>query len=420
VKRLQRNVVLLGVVSFFADVSSDMVMPLLPPFLVSLGAGAAFLGIIEGAAEATAALLKYLSGRWADRVRRLLPLAIAGYALAAIARPFLAVAHAPWQVLAVRNLDRVGKGLRTSPRDKLLAASTEPARLAEAFAFHRGMDHAGAALGPLVAAALLLLWPGDLRRVFLLAAIPGGLAVMALFAVREEEAKAGLGPQASGLGPEAKAGLGLQASGLGPEAQKAKADLGLRPEAKSAGGRVPASLLVAIGVFTLGNSTDALLILRAQTVGVPTPQLPILWALLHVVRSALSWPLGRAADRLGRRGALAAGWLWYAACYAGFALARSPLQMWLLFAAYGLVAGLTEGSERALIASAVPGERRGRALGVYNLVSGIGLLLASVLAGEVWEHGSPQAALLLGAGLAFAAAALLAAAHRPAGAALAP
>jgi MFS family permease len=243
---------------------------------------------------------------------------------------------------------------------------------------------------------------------------------MALFAVREEEAKAGLGPQASGLGPEAKAGLGLQASGLGPEAQKAKADLGLRPEAKSAGGRVPASLLVAIGVFTLGNSTDALLILRAQTVGVPTPQLPILWALLHVVRSALSWPLGRAADRLGRRGALAAGWLWYAACYAGFALARSPLQMWLLFAAYGLVAGLTEGSERALIASAVPGERRGRALGVYNLVSGIGLLLASVLAGEVWEHGSPQAALLLGAGLAFAAAALLAAAHRPAGAALAP
>jgi MFS family permease len=405
VKGLQRNVVLLGVVSFFADVSSDMVMPLLPPFLVSLGAGAAFLGIIEGAAEATAALLKYLSGRWADRVRRLLPLAIAGYALAAIARPFLAVAHAPWQVLAVRNLDRVGKGLRTSPRDKLLAASTEPARLAEAFAFHRGMDHAGAALGPLVAAALLLLWPGDLRRVFLLAAIPGGLAVMALFAVREEEAKASLGPQASGLGPEA---------------QKAKADLGLRPEAKSARGRVPASLLVAIGVFTLGNSTDALLILRAQTVGVPTPQLPILWALLHVVRSALSWPLGRAADRLGRRGALAAGWLWYAACYAGFALARSPLQMWLLFAAYGLVAGLTEGSERALIASAVPGERRGRALGVYNLVSGIGLLLASVLAGEVWEHGSPQAALLLGAGLAFAAAALLAAAHRPAGAALAP
>jgi hypothetical protein len=278
----------------------------------------------------------------------------------------------------------------------------------------------------LLAAALLLLWPGDLRRVFLLAAIPGALAVMALFAVRE--ANAGLGPQASGLGPEAKAdvglgpeakaGLGLQASGLGPEAPKPKADIGLGPGANRF--RVPAPLLVAIGVFTLGNSTDALLILRAQTVGVPTPQLPILWALLHVVRSALSWPLGRAADRLGRSGALAAGWLWYAVCYTGFALARSPPQMWLLFAAYGLVAGLTEGSERALIASAVPGERRGRALGVYNLVSGIGLLLASVLAGEVWEHVSPQAALLLGAALAFAAAALLAAARRAAGAAPAP
>src|SRR5205823_2735292 len=143
-------------------------------------------GVIEGAAEATAALLKYVSGRWADRVRRLLPLAVAGYALAAAARPFLAIARAPWQVLAIRNIDRVGKGVRTSPRDKLLAASTDVGRLAESFAFHRGMDHAGAALGPLAAAGLLLLWPGDLRRVFLLAAIPGALAVLALFAVREE------------------------------------------------------------------------------------------------------------------------------------------------------------------------------------------------------------------------------------------
>lgn len=387
---LARNVVLLGVVSFFADVSSDMVMPLLPAFLVSLGAGAAVLGVIEGAAEATAALLKYLSGRWADRVRRLLPLAIAGYALAAFARPFLALARAPWQVLLVRNLDRVGKGIRTTPRDKLLASSTEPERLAEAFAFHRGMDHAGAALGPLVATALLLLWPGDLRRVFLLAAIPGALAVLALFAVREEASV-----------------LGLQASGQ-------------KPKASSQQGQVPKGLLVAIGIFTLGNSTDALLLLRAQMLGVPTPQLPLLWALLHAVRSVLSWPLGRAADRLGRRGALALGWLWYAGCYAGFAAARTSLQMWILFAAYGLVAGLTEGSERALIAAAVPGEERGRALGVYNLVSGVGLLFASILAGQVWEHASPQAALLVGAALAFVAAALLAAASRPAQRALAP
>jgi MFS family permease len=385
---LTRNVVLLGVVSFFADVSSDMVMPLLPAFLVTLGAGAAYLGVIEGAAEATAALLKYLSGRWADRVKRLLPLAVAGYALAAVARPFLAAAQAPWQVLAIRNVDRVGKGIRTSPRDKLLAASTPAGRLAEAFAFHRGMDHAGAALGPLLAAALLLLWPGQLRRVFLLAAVPGALAVLALFAVREE--------------------------GAAPAAPKPAEVPGAGPA------RVPARLLAAIGLFTLGNSTDALLVLRAQSVGVPTAQLPLLWALLHVVRSLSSWPLGRAADRLGRSGALIAGWLWYAGCYAGFALADAPWQMWALFAAYGLVAGLTEGSERALIAASVPGERRGRALGLYNLVSGTGLLAASVLAGLAWERVSPAAAFFLGAALAVAAAAALGAAPRPAGRAPVP
>jgi MFS family permease len=425
---ISRNVVLLGVVSLLADVSSDMVMPLLPAFLVSLGAGAAYLGVIEGAAEATAALLKYLSGRWADRARRLLPLAVAGYALAAMARPFLAVVHAPWQVLLVRNIDRVGKGIRTSPRDKLLAESTEPARLAEAFSFHRGMDHAGAALGPLVAAALLMVWPGELRRVFLLAAIPGGVAVIALFAVRETarerkgkgngegegkgegegegEGAAGpvevegrqKGPQASDRGPQAS-DFGLQASG----------QRGVRfvEVVHNIAEGVPLRLLGAIGIFTLGNSTDVLLVLRAQTVGVPTAQLPLLWALLHVVRSTLSWPLGRAADKLGRRGALAAGWLWYAVCYAGFALARGPSQIWILFAAYGLVAAMTEGTERALITAAVSGEHRGRALGVYNLVSGIGLLLASVLAGQVWDRVSPQAALLLGAALAFAAAVLL-------------
>ncbi len=389
--RLARNVVLLGVVSFFADVSSDMVMPLLPAFLVSLGAGATALGVIEGAAEATAALLKYLSGTWADRARKLLPLAVVGYALAAIARPFLSVARAPWHVLLVRNIDRVGKGIRTSPRDKLLAESTAPERLAEAFSFHRGMDHAGAALGPLLAAALLLIWPGDVRRVFLIAAVPGGLAVMALFAVREKERT----PERERNGNREAGQVGAGAAGRLLEG-------------------LPARLLGAIGLFTLGNSTDALLILRAHTVGVPTAQLPLLWSLLHVVRATTSWPLGRAADKLGRRNALAAGWIWYAACYAGFALAGERWQIWMLFAAYGLVAALTEGSERALIAAAVPGGHRGRALGTYHLISGVGLLLASVIAGEVWDHSSPQAALLLGAVLAFAAAVLLATAPRSA------
>jgi MFS family permease len=381
---LPRNVVLFGIVSLLADVSSDMVMPLLPAFLVGLGADAAFIGIVEGTAEATAALLKYASGRWADRARRLLPLAVAGYALAALARPFLAFARAPWQVLALRSVDRVGKGIRTSPRDKLLAASTPRERLAEAFAFHRGMDHAGAALGPLVAAGLLLVWPDQIRRVFLLASIPGIAAVLMLLTVRESPRDP----------PPAR-------------------------ENRASPPRVPPALLGAIALFTLGNSTDALLILRAQMLGIATAQLPLLWSLLHVARSLLSWPAGRVADRLGRRRTLIAGWLWYAACYTGFAFARSPWHAWALFAAYGMVAALTEGAERALIAGAVPPEARGRALGLYNLITGAGLLAASVVAGYVWERASPAAALLLGAALAAAASAVLAAAMRSTGRAVA-
>ena len=377
--RLSRNVVVLGIVSLLADVSSDMVVPLLPAFIVTLGGGAAFIGLIEGVAEAASALLKYASGGWADRARRLLPLAAVGYALAVAARPFLAIARVPWHVLAVRSIDRVGKGIRTSPRDKLLAASAPRERLAEAFSFHRGMDHAGAAIGPLLAAALLGIWPGQIRRVFLLAAVPGAAALLALFIVRET-------PRATGAAAP-------------PPVRR---------------GPVPLRLLLAIGVFTLGNSTDALLLLRAASLGVPTAQLPLLWAALHLVRAVCSWPLGRAADRLGRQRTLAAGWLWYALCYAGFARARAPLAIWALFAAYGLVAALTEGTERALIADAVEPGARGRALGLYNLVTGAGLLAASVLAGQLWELISPAAALLTGAALAAIAAAILLSGPQPA------
>ncbi len=383
---VSRNVFLLGLVSLFGDVSSEMVVPLLPAFLVALGGGAEALGLIEGAAEATASFFKYLSGRWADRVRRLLPMAAFGYALAAAVRPLLALARSPWHVFAVRCVDRVGKGIRTSPRDKLLAASAEPERLAEAYSFHRGMDHLGAAVGPLIATALLLLWPGQLRLVFALAAIPGALAVALLFAVREMPP-----PTPSAISSATATPTPTPTANATPSPLS----------------RPPRRLLASIFLFTLGNSTDALLLLRAQGLGVPTTLLPVLWTELHVVRAATSWPLGRLADRLGRRASLAAGWGLYAVCYLGFAVAADPWQAWALFAAYGLVAGLTEGTERALVASSVPQDRRGRALGLYNLVSGFGLLAASVLAGELWDHVSPGAALGLGAALAAAAAVLL-------------
>ena len=349
-----------------------MVVPLLPAFLVSLGGGAGAIGIIEGAAEATASVFKYLSGRWADRSRRLLPLALAGYGLSAAVRPILAVVFAPWQVLAIRCADRVGKGVRTSPRDKLLASSAPPERLAEAYSFHRGMDHLGAAVGPLAASGLLLLWPGRVRLVFALAAIPGALALLALFPVREVKR-----PGNAGDGKGATAG------------------------------RPPWSVLLPVVLFTLGNSTDALLLLRAQQLGVRTAFVPILWAILHVVRAGSSWPLGRLADRLGRRASLAAGWVVYAACYGGLAQASAAWHAWAWFAAYGLVAGLTEGSERALVASSVPEDARGRVLGLYNLLSGVGLLVASVLAGFLWEELSARAALFAGALFAALAAVAL-------------
>jgi len=244
------------------------------------------------------------------------------------------------------------------------------------------MDHLGAAVGPLIATALLLLWPGQLRLVFALAAIPGALAVALLFAVRETAT------------PTETATSTLTSTPT-PTSNNTLAQ------------RPPPGLLASIFLFTLGNSTDALLLLRAQGLGVPTALLPVLWTELHVVRAATSWPLGRLADRLGRRASLAAGWGLYAVCYLGFAVAADPWQAWALFAAYGLVAGLTEGTERALVASSVPQDRRGRALGLYNLVSGFGLLAASVLAGELWDHVSPAAALGLGAALAAAAAVLL-------------
>ena len=378
-----RNILVLGITSLFGDVASEMVVPLLPAFLVSIGGSAEALGVIEGAAEATASIFKYVSGRWADRARRLVPLAVAGYTVAGAVRPLLALARAPWHVFVVRCTDRLGKGVRTSPRDKLLAASADPRRLAEAYAFHRGMDHLGAALGPLAAAALLLVWPGNFRLVFALAAIPGAIAIATLFAVREAPASEERSTQSEGVESP-------------------------QPPARSfIAARVPPRLLAAIFVFTLGNSTDALLLLRAQGLGVRTALVPVLWTLLHVVRAGTSWPLGRLADRIGRRAALATGWIWYALCYLGFAAATAPWHAWALFASYGLVAGLTEGTERALVAAAVPQEQRGRALGVYNLVSGAGLFAASVLAGVVWDRASPAAALGLGAALAAVAAVLL-------------
>jgi MFS family permease len=375
--RLGRNVLALSAVSFLTDVSSEMIYPLLPAFLtVVLGANASFIGAIEGAAETTAALLKLASGWWSDRVRRRKPLVVVGYGIATVMRPLVAIAGSAMQVLTIRVADRVGKGIRNAPRDALIAESVDPSIRGRAFGFHRAADHAGGVLGPLIAFAVLTWQLAPLRTVFWLAAIPGALSFVVLCVFVREIPRT-------------------------TEAPATSIDL-TRPM-----GRDFWRVLGALFLFTLGNSTDAFLLLRAHQLGVPVALAPILWAALHVVKSASSTPGGSLSDRIGRRPTLVMGWGLYAAVYLGFARATSAWQAWALFGVYGIYFGLTEGAERALIADLVGVERRGTAFGWYNLAIGLGALPASIMFGYVWDHAGAPVAFVMGATLALAAAGAL-------------
>ena len=371
--RLPTVVRRLGGVSLLTDASSEMIYPLLPAFLTgTLRAGPVFLGLVEGIAEAAASLLKIASGALADRSSRAKPLVVAGYGVSALARPCMALAAAPLHVLAIRLLDRVGKGVRSAPRDALLAAAVEPAERGRAFGFHRAMDNAGAVVGPLLAAAALAAGL-ELRSVFALALLPGLLSVALLV-------------------------LGVRDAPLHPAS------------VASERAPLPTGFLRYLGVlavFTLGNSSDAFLILRAQDSGISLVALPLLWTFHHVVKAGLGTPLGALSDRFGRKPAIGFGWVIYAASYAGFAAASAPLHAWLLFGLYGLFHAATEGSERALVADLVPEGARGRAFGSYHAVSGAMLLPASLVTGAVWQELGPAAALGLGSVLALAAAILL-------------
>ncbi|HEY7677208.1 MAG TPA: MFS transporter [Candidatus Methylomirabilis sp.] len=383
------NVVALGVVSLLTDFSSEMIYPLLPLFLTRvLGAGPAFVGLIEGVAESTASFLKLASGWASDRWRRRKGLVLGGYALSSCVRPLVAAATAPWHVLAIRFADRVGKGVRTSPRDALLADSTDPDHLGRAFGFQRAMDHLGAAVGPLVAAGLLSGLGWDLRSVFWAAAVPALLSILV---------------------------LGAGVTEVAPRPRPAAAPPGAAPRATSAVPRPFRRYLVMVVLFTLGNSSDAFLLLRAQEVGVGAAALPLLWAALHVVKSASSTPLGGLSDRWGRRRVIRLGWLLYAAVYAGLAVAPGPIALWALVLAYGVYYGFTEGVERALVADLVPSQARSTAYGWFHTAVGLAALPASLVAGALWQARGPAWAFGSGAALALGAAALLPAALGPSG-----
>lgn len=369
---LRRTVVVLGVVSLLTDVAADMVMPLLPAFLVSIGGGARALGLIEGAATATSALMKFAVGSLSDHVHRKKPLVLFGYALANAARPLLALAGAPWQVLAVRFVDRVGKGVRTAPRDALLARESDPKHRALAFGFHRSMDNAGAVLGPLVATALLALRPGDVRFVFAMTVVPGALSVLAVL-------------------------LGVKETAAPDEAAK-------KPRASLAGAP-PAPMrpyLALLAVFTLANASDGFLLLRAEELGVPRARLPLAWGALSLLRALTGTPGGRFADRFGRGRALALGWALYAVAYAGFGAAHTALQALPALLAYGLYYGLSEGTELALVASLAPKEELGRAYGWFYLVTGLLALPSSLAFGLALDRGYTRAAFGVCAALALA------------------
>ncbi|MBI4701244.1 MAG: MFS transporter [Deltaproteobacteria bacterium] len=358
-----------------------MVLPLLPAFLAALGAGAFALGWIEGLAEAVASVLKLASGRWADRLGRSRPFVVAGYSLSSLVRPLVALAAASWHVLAVRVVDRVGKGLRTSPRDALIAASVDPADRGAAFGLHRAMDHTGAVLGPLLAAAFLTFWSSDLRSLFWLTAIPdAGVILLVALGVREAPAAA-----AAATAPAPSATPGPAA----------------RPR------RALATVLVPVGIFTLGNASDVFLLLKAGAVHAPLVSLPLLWMGLHVVKALLSVPGGRLADRWGRRRTIALGWLVYAAVYLGFAFAQTRAAVVGLFLVYGAYHGLAEGPEKALVADLAPRGRGGTTFGWFHLTQGLLALAASVLFGSLWEWAGSAAAFITSAALAAVAVVLL-------------
>jgi len=376
-KGITGNVLILGLVSLLTDISSEMIYPLLPLFLTTvLGGGPAFLGVIEGIAESTASILKLVSGIMSDRVRARKRFVLWGYGISALARPLIALATSPLAVLFIRFADRVGKGIRTSPRDALIAESIDPEVRGKAFGFHRSMDHAGALIGPLIATLLLTWFVTDIRTVFLLSAIPGGLAVILILLKVRESSPSG----------------------------KSKGDSDFLT--KLPRGRLRTYLLILL-IFTLGNSSDAFLLLRAGQLGVTPARIPLLWTFFHLVKMVSTMPFGALSDRIGRRGVIVTGWGVYALAYIGFAFATTEMHIWLLFAFYGLFYGLTEGVEKAMLADiAEPGERGG-AFGWYNCATGIGALPASMIFGFIWQRFNPLAAFGFGAVLATIAAAAL-------------
>ena len=379
--KLPRTVWFLGAVSFLNDAASDAIYPLLPLFFVATFAvGAQALGIIEGAANATAALMKLVSGYFYDRSQRAKGWLIIGYTLPALSRPLIALASSTPVVLLLRMGDRIGKGLRTSPRDALLAAAVPADRRGLAYGLHRSMDHAGAVAGPLAAAALLAAgW--SVREVILWTIVPGVLSVLLVAMLREPE------------------GLAVGNGKIDWQWQSLPAPL--------------KRYLVALGVFTLSQASNMFLLLRAKETGFTDTQIPLLWAGFSALAMLLSTPLSALSDRVDRRSLLCGAWVVYALLFAAFGLLPSRVGTTIaLFVGYAIFIAATEGAEKALIAELAPQAQLGTAFGWFHLVSGVMLLPASALFGWLWSHAGSTTAFMVSASTSFIAAGLLLRARR--------
>ncbi len=385
-RSLPRNVIAIGLVSLLNDASSEIIYPLLPVFLaVSLGSSIWAIGVIEGLAESMSSLLKLFAGYLSDRLGKRKLLVVAGYSLASLVRPMLAFAQTWQQVLGIRIADRIGKGFRTAPRDAMIADTVQVEQRGIAFGFHRAMDHCGAMIGPLIGYLLVILLAAnhesltrsEYSKIFLIASVPALLAVIvAIIFMRESPVQ------------------------RTHESERPKLSLrGFDSNFKR--------FLLVLALFTLSNSSDSFLILRAVDAGVSVAVIPLLWAAHHATKVLSSLFSGDLSDRLGRKRLIVSGWVLYAAVYAGFAFATQTVSLWVLFLIYGIYFGLVEGAEKALVADLVRPEQRGTAYGLYNFAFGVTVFPASLLMGMIWDWKGPATAFLLSASLGATAAVLL-------------
>ena len=391
--QLPRPVRLLGWVSLLTDAATEAVYPLLPVFITQvLGGPPVALGIVEGAADATSSALKIVSGRWSDRVGVRKPIVLLGYSLSSLIRPFIAITTTWTHVFLIRVVDRVGKGLRGAPRDAMLASLAPPGERGRVFGYHWAMDHAGAAIGPALATIFLFFSPDNYRLLFALTIIPGTLAVLTLTRVPEQTAV----PKVPGVPkvPE----VGFRGSGL-----RGSGFRGLPSPLKR--------YLWILAIFTLGNSSDAFLLLQLSQAGVPLIGLTMLWSAQHAIKALITMRGGMLSDRLGRRTLIISGWIIYAIVYAGFAFSTSITALIAWFLVYSAYSAAVEGSEKALVADLTPDDLRATAFGWHAAVQGFGALAAGITFGLLWQFFGAPVAFVTGASLALVAALLLGLSH---------